>query len=71
MTSTGNVRGASTPFQFRSLTAEDYLEVLDSEDADMMVIKTKTALFEEKLETARIEKEALLKVNLHYLLFIL
>lgn len=55
---TGHVRGASTPFQFKRPSAEDYVEVVD-EESDMMVIKCKTVALEEDLTKARKERDIL------------
>ena len=57
------MRGASTPFQFKRPSAEDYVEVED-EESDMMVIKCKTVALEEDLSSARKERDVLLRVCL-------
>jgi Tax1-binding protein 1 len=51
VTSAGQVRGASTPFQFRQTSVDDLIEIED-ENGELLVIKTKTALLEEKLKKA-------------------
>ncbi|KAK2160033.1 hypothetical protein LSH36_141g01027 [Paralvinella palmiformis] len=61
VTGKGHVRGASTPFQFRKVGSDEYVEVED-EDDDILVIKTKTAMLEDKLSKVEQEKEELSKV---------
>lgn len=60
VTSVGQVRGASTPFQFKQPSAKEYIAVED-EDNDLMIIKTRTAALEEDLRKAAFENESLLK----------
>ncbi|XP_076865556.1 tax1-binding protein 1 homolog A isoform X2 [Brachyhypopomus gauderio] len=52
VTHTGEIRGASTPFQFRSATptAEDLLTVEDDGNSDILVVTTKTGLLEVQKE---------------------
>jgi len=47
----GQVRGASVPFQFKSVETQDFVEI-EHEEEDMMIIRTKTAVLEENLEAA-------------------
>ena len=61
VTSKGFVRGASTPFQFKHPTVNDFVGI---EVGDMMIIKTRTAALEENLAAAVGEKEKLVKVSL-------
>lgn len=48
VTHTGEIRGASTPFQFRppTPTGEDLLTVEDEGNSDILVVTTKTGLLE-------------------------
>ncbi|KAI8483819.1 hypothetical protein Bbelb_384770 [Branchiostoma belcheri] len=59
VTSSGEVRGASTPFQFKPRRSIDYVEVPD-ESGEMLVIKERTTVLEENLQKALADKEALL-----------
>lgn len=63
MTGNGHVRGASTPFQFRKPGSEEYVEVEDEDDDNILIIKTKTAMLEDKLSKVDQEKEELSKVS--------
>ncbi|XP_077996546.1 uncharacterized protein LOC144449873 [Glandiceps talaboti] len=56
----GEVKGASTPFQFKTPTADDFIEIED-ENTDMLLIKTKTAFCEERLNQANEEKAKLVR----------
>lgn len=58
VTSAGQVRGASTPFQFRQASVDDLIEIED-ENGELLVIKTKTALLEEKLKKANDTKSTM------------
>lgn len=66
VTNAGQVRGASTPFQFKQPSAKEYIAVED-EDNDIMVIKTRTTALEEDLRKAAFENENLEKVGMQYL----
>ncbi|KAJ8354443.1 hypothetical protein SKAU_G00220100 [Synaphobranchus kaupii] len=58
----GEIRGASTPFQFRTCNpADDLLTVEDENNSDILVVTTKAGLLEQKLEEARKEKEELVR----------
>ncbi len=48
VTHTGEIRGASTPFQFRPATptGEELLTVEDDGNSDILVVTTKTGLLE-------------------------
>ena len=46
--SSGNIRGASSPFQFKHSTHDDLIEIED-ENGELLVIRTKTAVLEEQL----------------------
>ncbi|GAB1609423.1 tax1-binding protein 1 homolog B-like, partial [Argonauta hians] len=59
--STGQVKGASTPFQFKKPRADDFVEMLDDEN-DMLVIQSKTLYMEENLKEAEAEKKKLLEL---------
>ncbi|XP_076610434.1 tax1-binding protein 1 homolog A [Chaetodon auriga] len=62
VTHTGDIRGASTPFQFRSATpTEELLTVTeDDSNSDILVVTTKTGLLEH-VEEAQQERRELLK----------
>ncbi|XP_028317469.1 tax1-binding protein 1 homolog A [Gouania willdenowi] len=62
VTHTGDIRGASTPFQFRSTTpSEELLTVMeDDSNSDILVVTTKTGLLE-RVEEAQQERRELLK----------
>ena len=64
VTSSGQVRGASTPFQFKQPGADDFVEIIDDEDNDLLVVKSKTLALEDDLMKALIEKENILKVDI-------
>ena len=52
------MRGASTPFQFKELTADDFVE-FEEEEMDMLVIRSKTAVLMENLTKAEEENKKL------------
>ncbi|XP_033733010.1 tax1-binding protein 1 homolog B-like isoform X2 [Pecten maximus] len=56
VTSSGQIRGASTPFQFKKPSADDYIEV---EDNDMLIIRSKSVVLEERLKLMEEEKARL------------
>ncbi|XP_070550388.1 tax1-binding protein 1 homolog B-like [Ptychodera flava] len=56
----GEVKGASTPFQFKTPSADDFIEIED-ENTDMLLIKTKTAFCEERLTQANEENARLIR----------
>lgn len=58
VTKQGNVRGASTPFQFRNLTDGDQLVEVEDETG-MIVLKTKTAALQEQVEHITSQKDLL------------
>ncbi|XP_074840672.1 tax1-binding protein 1 [Carettochelys insculpta] len=63
VTHKGEIRGASTPFQFRtSSPVEELLTMEDDGNSDMLVVTTKAGLLEFKIEKTMKEKEELLKV---------
>ena len=62
MTSSGHVRGASTPFQFKAPLAEEYVEV-EAEDGELLVVKTRTVVLQERLQQAMQQREKLAKVH--------
>ncbi|XP_037692889.1 tax1-binding protein 1 [Choloepus didactylus] len=63
VTHKGEIRGASTPFQFRaSSPVEDLLTMEDEGNSDMLVVTTKAGLLELKIEKTMKEKEELLKL---------
>ncbi|XP_022338134.2 uncharacterized protein LOC111133771 isoform X2 [Crassostrea virginica] len=57
VTSAGQIRGASTPFQFKNPSADDFVE-LDDEETNMLVIRSKTLVLEENIEKLKSEQEA-------------
>ncbi|XP_069504340.1 tax1-binding protein 1 [Ambystoma mexicanum] len=64
VTHKGEIRGASTPFQFRtSSPVEELLTMEDEGQSDMLVVTTKTALLEVRMEKTLKEKEELLKLT--------
>ncbi|KAM3822252.1 tax1-binding protein 1 isoform 3-T4 [Vipera latastei] len=64
VTHKGEIRGASTPFQFRtSSPVEELLTLEDEGNSDMLVVTTKAGLLEFKIEKILKEKEELLKVT--------
>ena len=62
VSSSGQIRGASTPFQFKSPSAGDFVE-LEDEEADMLVIKSKTIYLQENIQHMESEKSHLIKVG--------
>ncbi|XP_025785489.1 tax1-binding protein 1 isoform X6 [Puma concolor] len=63
VTHKGEIRGASTPFQFRaSSPVEELLTMEDEGNSDMLVVTTKAGLLELKIEKTMKEKEELLKL---------
>ncbi|XP_053322086.1 tax1-binding protein 1 [Spea bombifrons] len=64
VTHKGEIRGASTPFQFRTSSPVDELLTMEDEGhSDMLVVTTKAGLLELKIEKTMKEKEELLKVT--------
>lgn len=62
VTHKGEIRGASTPFQFRAASpVEELLTMEDEGNSDMLVVTTKAGLLELKIEKTLKEKEELLK----------
>ncbi|XP_030645426.1 tax1-binding protein 1 homolog A [Chanos chanos] len=57
VTHTGEIRGASTPFQFRlaTPTGEELLTVEDDGNSDILVVTTKTGLLEQRVEEVQQE----------------
>jgi predicted nucleic acid-binding Zn-ribbon protein len=47
----GQVRGASTPFQFKHPMTDDFIEIED-ENGELLVIRSKTAVLEDQLKKA-------------------
>ncbi|XP_045144597.1 tax1-binding protein 1 [Echinops telfairi] len=63
VTHKGEIRGASTPFQFRAASpVEELLTMEDEGNSDMLVVTTKAGLLELKIEKIMTEKEELLKL---------
>ncbi|XP_061885281.1 tax1-binding protein 1 homolog A-like isoform X2 [Entelurus aequoreus] len=62
VTHAGDIRGASTPFQFRSATPTDELLTVTEDDSnsDILVVTTKTGLLE-RVEEAQQERRELLE----------
>ncbi|MBN3287676.1 TXB1B protein, partial [Polyodon spathula] len=59
----GEIRGASTPFQFRATSPTDDLMTMEDEsNSDILVVTTKAGMLEYKIEEALKEKEELMKV---------
>ncbi|KAM8967543.1 tax1-binding protein 1 isoform 2-T2 [Pelodytes ibericus] len=64
VTHKGEIRGASTPFQFRASSPVDELLTMEDEGhSDMLVVTTKAGLLELKIEKAMKEKEELAKIT--------
>ncbi|KAM4688370.1 tax1-binding protein 1 isoform 1-T1 [Discoglossus pictus] len=64
VTHKGEIRGASTPFQFRSSSPVDELLTMEDEGlSDMLVVTTKAGLLELKIEKTMKEKEELVKIT--------
>lgn len=64
VTHKGEIRGASTPFQFRTSSPVDELLTMEDEGhSDMLVVTTKAGLLELKIEKTMKEKEELLKIT--------
>ncbi|KAM3872703.1 tax1-binding protein 1 homolog B [Diretmus argenteus] len=63
VTHKGEIRGASTPFQFRanSPSEDELLTVEDECNSDILVVTTKAGYLEQKVEEAQREKEELIK----------
>lgn len=63
VTHKGEIRGASTPFQFRanSPSEDELLTVEDECNSDILVVTTKAGFLEQKMEEAQREKEELVK----------
>ncbi|KAK9957753.1 hypothetical protein ABG768_011972 [Culter alburnus] len=63
VTHTGEIRGASTPFQFRPATptGEELLTVEDEGNSDILVVTTKTGLLEQRVEEVQQECKELQK----------
>ncbi|XP_040899461.1 tax1-binding protein 1 homolog B [Toxotes jaculatrix] len=63
VTHKGEIRGASTPFQFRanSPSEEELLTVEDECNSDILVVTTKAGFLEQKVEEAQREKDELVK----------
>ncbi|XP_060235970.1 tax1-binding protein 1 isoform X2 [Meriones unguiculatus] len=63
VTHKGEIRGASTPFQFRAASpVEELLTMEDEGNSDMLVVTTKAGLLELKIEKTLKEKEELSKM---------
>ncbi|XP_051007455.1 tax1-binding protein 1 [Acomys russatus] len=63
VTHKGEIRGASTPFQFRAASpVEELLTMEDEGNSDMLVVTTKAGLLELKIEKTLKEKEDLSKL---------
>ncbi|CAH1775776.1 unnamed protein product [Owenia fusiformis] len=62
VTQSGQVRGASTPFQFKRPGVTDYVEIED-DDNNMLVIQSKTMTLETSLAKVKTENEQLVKTH--------
>ena len=56
------VRGASTPFQFKHPSAYDFVERHDN-DNDILVIQSRTSALEEQLKEVKQERDDLAQVR--------
>lgn len=64
VTHKGEIRGASTPFQFRTASpVDDLLTMEDEGSSDMLVVTTRAGFLEQKVEKTLKEKEELLLLN--------
>ncbi|KAJ8004788.1 hypothetical protein DPEC_G00139950 [Dallia pectoralis] len=63
VTHKGEIRGASTPFQFRAQNPpeDDLLTVEDECNSDILVVTTRTGYLEQKMEEAQKVKEELIR----------
>ncbi|XP_056300455.1 tax1-binding protein 1 homolog B isoform X2 [Pseudoliparis swirei] len=63
VTHKGEIRGASTPFQFRanSSSEDELLTVEDECNSDILVVTTKASFFQQKMEEAQRDREELVK----------
>ncbi|XP_013864206.1 tax1-binding protein 1 homolog B [Austrofundulus limnaeus] len=63
VTHKGEIRGASTPFQFRanSPSEDELLTVEDECNSDILVVTTKAGFLEQKVEEAQKERDELLR----------
>jgi len=59
----GQVRGASPPFQFKHPMTDDLIEIED-ENGELLVIRTKTAVLEDQLKKANESRAELKQVVL-------
>ncbi|XP_022087081.1 tax1-binding protein 1-like isoform X2 [Acanthaster planci] len=64
--SAGKMRGASTPFQFLERSVDDFVEV-EEESMGLMMIQTKSSVYEEQLKKIIQEKDDLLKAQVEML----
>eukprot|EP00914_Ancora_sagittata_P018246 GHVO01036068.1.p1 GENE.GHVO01036068.1~~GHVO01036068.1.p1 ORF type:complete len:850 (+),score=186.68 GHVO01036068.1:74-2623(+) len=60
VTANGLVRGASTPFQFKSSYHDEFIEV-EEEDGELLVVRTKSAVLQEKLNDAALKHSVLIR----------
>ncbi|XP_071103983.1 tax1-binding protein 1 homolog isoform X1 [Haliotis cracherodii] len=60
VSSAGQIRGASTPFQFKRPSAGDFVEVED-DDTDMLIIRSRTMVLQENLKKKEEENIDLMK----------
>lgn len=62
VTNHAQIRGASTPFQFKKPSDNDFVELEDPE-TDMLVVRSKAVVLEEKLQMLDMEKQKLVTVS--------
>ncbi|XP_060573500.1 tax1-binding protein 1 homolog [Ruditapes philippinarum] len=62
VSSSNQIRGASTPFQFRRPGADDFVEI-DDEETNMLVIRSKTIYLEENLQQAQAQRQKLIEAQ--------
>ncbi|KAL4228663.1 Calcium binding and coiled-coil domain (CALCOCO1) like [Mactra antiquata] len=60
VSSANQIRGASTPFQFRHPSSDDFVEIED-EETNMLVIRSKTIFLQENLQMAQSQKQKLME----------
>lgn len=62
--SSGQIKGASTPFKFKKPTADDFVEIED-EESEMLFIRSKSAVLEETISKLEDDKFKLLQVKFY------
>lgn len=63
--SSGQIKGASTPFKFKKPTADDFVEIED-EESEMLFIRSKSAVLEETISKLEDDKFKLLQKQVDF-----